>query len=136
MNSCNFTGRLTKDPDLKTKQDGTGSYLFFTIAVDAGKDRNGEKQTDFIDAYASGQPAQFLSSYAHKGDLIEVTGRLHTSTREDTEGNKYKRYTLMVNATSILSKKEGAEARQTQTQAQPAQTADADVNPSDLPFNI
>ena len=124
MNNCNFTGRLTKDPELKAKQDGTGSYLFFTIAVDAGKDKNGDKLTDFIDCCSNGQSATFLSTYAHKGDLIEVIGRLHTSSREDENGNKFKRYTVMVNHTGILSKKEPTEAK-------PAEPDD-----SELPFDI
>lgn len=129
MNNCNFTGRLTKDPELKAKQDGTGSYLFFTIAVDAGKDKNGDKLTDFIDCYANGQSATFLSTYAHKGGLIEVIGRLHTSSREDENGYKYKRYTIMVNHTGILSKKEPAEAK-------PAEIKPAEPDESELPFDI
>ena len=124
MNNCNCTGRLTKDPELKAKQDGTGSYLFFTIAVDAGKDKNGDKLTDFIDCYANGQSATFLSTYAHKGDLIEVIGRLHTSSREDENGNKYKRDTVMVNHTGILSKKEPTEAKP------------AEPDESELPFEL
>lgn len=135
MNSCNFTGRLTKDPELKAKQDGTGSYLFFTIAVDAGKDNNGQKLTDFIDAYANGQSATFLSTYAHKGDLIEVIGRLHTSVREDENGQKTKRYTVMVNHTGILSKKEPTEAKPAEPKQTETQTG-AEDNPLDLPFNI
>lgn len=129
MNNCNFTGRLTKDPELKAKQDGTGSYLFFTIAVDAGKDKNGDKLTDFIDCYANGQSATFLSTYAHKGDLIEVIGRLHTSSREDENGQKTKRYTVMVNHTGILSKKEPTEAK-------PAEIKPAEPDGSELPFEL
>ena len=48
MNSCNFVGRLTKDPELKKTQNGI-SVCTFTIAVQRDiKDRNGNYQADFI----------------------------------------------------------------------------------------
>ena len=62
MNSVNLTGRITKDPELKPKGNGEGSYLFFCLAVDAGKDKTGEKLTEFIDCLAYNQQASFLSS--------------------------------------------------------------------------
>lgn len=140
MNVIALTGRLTKEPELKVSQTGN-NYIFFCLAVDNGKDKNGQRQTDFIDCYASGQPANFMSSYAHKGDLLEAVGRLHITLREDDNGNKYKRHTVMVNSIGIASKKEitPAENRQPETKADDTrQTAPAEdfTNPSDLPFSI
>ena len=103
MNSVNITGRITKDPELKTKQDG-GGYCYFCIAVDAGKDKNGEKLTEFIDCITYNQQANFLSTYAKKGDMLELCGRLHTSTKEDSEGNKTKRVTVVAFNVGICSK--------------------------------
>lgn len=103
MNSVNITGRITKDPELKTKQDG-GGYCYFCIAVDAGKDKNGEKLTEFIDCIAYNQQANFLSTYAKKGDMLELCGRLHTSIKEDSEGNKIKRVTVVAFNVGICSR--------------------------------
>lgn len=138
MNVITLTGRLTKDLELKTKQDGTGSYCFFCIAVDAGKDKNGDKQTDFIDCYTSGQPATFLTTYAKKGDLIEVTGRLHTSIREDADGNKTKRFTVMVNGAGLLSHRD-RESNTSEGNAQeikPKSKADSEADGLSLPFEL
>lgn len=104
MNSINLTGRLTKDLELKTKQSGDGSYAFFTIAVDEGKDKNGNKLTEFIDCIAYNQQANFLSNYAGKGDLIEVSGKLHVSLREEADGSKTKRVTVKAFNVGICSK--------------------------------
>ena len=105
MNSVCLTGRITRDPELKTKQDGTGAYCFFCIAVDAGKDKSGERLTDFIDCIAYNQQASFLDTYVNKGDLIEVCGRLHTSIKEDSEGKKEKRTTIIAFSVGRLQAK-------------------------------
>ena len=44
MNICTFTGRLTKDPELKSTPSGV-SYVRFTLAVERG---SGKDNTDFL----------------------------------------------------------------------------------------
>lgn len=126
MNSCNFCGRLTKNPELKTKQDG-GKYVYFCLAVDAGKNKAGEKQTNFIDCIAYDKRAEFLANYCIKGTLIEVIGRLHTTLQESSDGNKTKRCTIYADNIGILTG--GKPKEQT---AQPDQAED----PSELPFEL
>ena len=126
MNNCNFTGRLTKDPELKTKQDG-GKYTYFCLAVDAGKNKAGEKQTEWIDCVAYDKRAEFLSNYCIKGTLIEVNGRLHTTLTETSDGNKTKRCTIYADNVGILT---GGKPKE-----QTAQTEQAE-DPSGLPFDI
>ena len=87
MNNCNFTGRITKDAELKTSQNNK-SYCYFCIAVDDGKDADGNKATNFIDCIAYNSQAEFLANYIKKGDLLGVTGRLHVTLNEDKDGNK------------------------------------------------
>lgn len=123
MNSCNFTGRLTKDPELKTKQDG-GKYVYFCLAVDAGKNKAGEKQTEWIDCIVYDKRAEFLSNYCIKGTLIEVNGRLHTTLSETSDGNKTKRYTVYADNVGIL------------TGGKPKEQAAQDETPSELPFEL
>lgn len=139
MNSVNLTGRLTKDPELKEKQSGDGSYTFFCIAVDGGKDKNGEKLTDFIDCIAYNQQANFLSTYAKKGDLVEVSGKIHTSSREDEQGNKTKRVTIVAFSVAIISSKnkEAAKTEETAKPETPAKPETEKTAPPDiLPFEL
>ena len=140
MNSVNLTGRITKDPELKPKSNGEGSYLFFCLAVDAGKDKTGEKLTEFIDCLAYNQQASFLSSYARKGDLIELSGRIHTSSVEDSAGNKTKRYIVIANNVGIASSKQReqspAQAQATATPSEKIATPIEPATPDSLPFEL
>lgn len=86
MNSVNISGRLTKDPELKTTQSNL-SVCSFGVAVD----RPGVKdRSDFIDCVAWRNTAEFVSKYFRKGDPIEVTGTLTTRNWEDQNGNRRK----------------------------------------------
>lgn len=129
MNSVSITGRITKDPELRTKQDG-GGYCYFCIAVDAGKDKDGQKQTEFIDCIAYNQQANFIGSYAKKGDMLELCGRLHTSIKEDTEGNKTKRVTVVAFSVAICSRANREATPAPQPEPETAPTA------AELPFEI
>lgn len=145
MNNCNFTGRLVKDPELKTKQDGGGKYIFFCLAVDAGKNKAGEKQTDWIDCVAYDKRAEVLATYCIKGSLIEVSGRLHTTLTDNGDGNKTKRCTVYADNIGILysgkPKDQTAQAEPDTTQdPQPAPVvedkAEQFETPRELPFEI
>ena len=86
MNKVVLTGRLTKEPELKKTVSGT-EYLPFSVAVDRGfKNRDGERQTDFISCKAWNTTARFISSYFHKGNGINITGRIETGKYIDTQG--------------------------------------------------
>ena len=138
MNVCAFTGRITKDPELKATQDNK-PYVFFCIAVDGGKDKQGNKITDFIDCIAYSYSADFLSKYAHKGELLEVSGRLHISDRTDSEGNKTKRATIKVDSVGICSSKAKQEPATNPTAPNdpitPPETDTAAIS-SELPFEL
>lgn len=89
MNSVSLTGRLTKDIELR-KTNTNISVAQFSIAVDRGiKKEDGSKVTDFPNIIAWKQSAEFLSQYAAKGDLIEVTGKLTTRSYDGQQGKVY-----------------------------------------------
>ena len=136
MNSVSITGRITKDPELRQKQDG-GAYVYFCIAVDAGKDKDGNKQTEFIDCITYNQQANFLSTYAKKGDMLELCGRLHTSVKEDSDGNKTKRVTVVAFSVGICSKanKEATPEPQPEPAKEDPKTVTPEAAP-ELPFEI
>ena len=86
MNTVNLVGRLTRDPELKTSNNGT-DIVRFTVAVDRrfkNKD-TGEYEADFPSCTAFGQTAQFVSKYFSKGQRIGLTGRLQTG-KYDKDG--------------------------------------------------
>ena len=126
MNSCNFTGRLTKDPELKTTQGGK-NYTRFCLAVDGIKDKDGNKSTDFIDCVAWSKTAEIIAKYARKGSKLGVSGRLHTTTSE-VNGEKRKYTEIVVNEFDLLDSKP-----KDQAQTETAATAE---EPQELPFEL
>ncbi len=84
MNIITIMGRLTREPEMRTTNNGV-SVASFTVAVDR---EFGEKQTDFIDCVAWRQTGEFVTKYFHKGSMIALTGRLQSRTWNDRDGNK------------------------------------------------
>ena len=89
MNNVGLTGRITKEPELKTTPNN--KYVMFTLAVDRGfKDNNGNYITDFISCVAWNNQADFINNYVQKGNLIELTGSIQTRSYQAPNGeNKY-----------------------------------------------
>lgn len=85
MNICIMIGRLTRDPELRTTQDGT-SVCNITLAVDRWAGRDGQKQADFIPVVCWRHTADFVSKYFFKGTRIAVSGRLQIRSYTDRDG--------------------------------------------------
>lgn len=128
MNSCNFVGRLTANPELKTTQSGI-SVCRFTLAVNRPKVKD---TTDFINCTAWRQSAEYLSSYGRKGAQVAVSGVLTQHNYTDKDGNKRVSYEIVADSLSLCESKTKAETGA-------AQAAQSDFsldlsNDDDLPF--
>ena len=108
LNHITIMGRLTNDPELRRTGSGV-AVTSFTLAVDRDfKEKNGEKETDFIDVVAWRQTGEFVSKHFSKGRMAVVSGRLQIRSWTDKDGNK--RRTAEVIADNVYfgdSKKEG-----------------------------
>lgn len=87
MNKIIITGRLVRDPELRTCNNGT-EVCNFTLAVDRRYKKGDEKETDFIDCTAWGKTGVAVSTYLHKGDGANVEGRMENSPWTDKDGKK------------------------------------------------
>lgn len=102
MNSCIFTGRLARDPDLRRTPDGT-AVMTTALAVDDGyKDK---KRTTYPTIVLWRQNAEFIAKYAQKGDLIEVETRYSERKWVDRDGNKRTSAEFVADDVKILAKK-------------------------------
>lgn len=99
MNSIQLTGRLCADIELRRTGDGT-AVASYSIAV---KRPMSKDTTDFLNVVTWRQGAEFLAQYAHKGDLIGVTGSLQTRDWQDKEGNKHRAYEVVTDRVELLS---------------------------------
>lgn len=88
MNKVILLGRLTKEPELKSTQNGI-SRCSFTLAVDRRfKNADGERETDFINCTAWRTTAEFISKYFRKGQRIAVVGSIQVRSYETDTGER------------------------------------------------
>lgn len=102
LNNVSLVGRLTKDPEVRTIGSENTSVCNFTVAVNRPfKDENGEKVADFIQCQAWKSQADFIGKYLVKGQLVAITGSIHTRTYE--KADQTTAYVTEVNVNSIQS---------------------------------
>ena len=138
MNKAVIVGRLVRDPDVRALNDGK-TVLKFTVAVDRRfKNKNGEKEADFIQVVTFGKPAEFVAEYVKKGNMVSVAGRITTGSYDNKEGKKV--YTTEITAdevNSIGSKKDN-QAADTNIDSVKQLNNDPDfvlmADPDDVPF--
>lgn len=96
LNNSIIQGRLTRDVEKKTAENGTLIGNFALACERSIKGANGERQTDFIPCTAFGKTAETISKYFHKGDMIIIGGRLNVSQYEKN-GEKRTYFNITVN---------------------------------------
>ena len=136
MNSIILTGNITKDPELRKTSGGT-SVVSATVAVNRTfKDKDGNKQVDYIDFVAWDKKAEYLSSFCRKGDRLELKGRLVSRKYEDRDGNQRTAWEVIVeDITSFNTSKEPREeAKKQPSTPQEIYDDGIDVVSDDLPF--
>lgn len=131
MNNCSFSGRITKDPELKATEGGT-MYLKFCLAVKRFVKSGEHPQSDFIDCVAWNKTAEIINTYCKKGSMLGVTGRLQTGTY-DKNGEKRKTCELVVNDVDLLDTRDKTES---EPEATPAPAPETAPNAAELPFEI
>lgn len=147
INSVVLVGRLTRDIELRKTQSGL-SVASFTIACDRRlsqeQKNNNEQSADFINCVAWRGSADFLGSYAHKGDTVGVEGKIQTRSY-DRDGQRVYVVEVLANSVNLLHSTQTRQQEQTYaskpTQApKPQQMSDFDYLPNvevssdDLPF--
>ncbi|HBF5135017.1 single-stranded DNA-binding protein [Clostridioides difficile] len=105
MNNVILIGRLTKDPELKYIPGSGTAVSTFTIAVDREyKNKDGEKETDFIPVQAFGKLAEVCANNLEKGRLIAVQGSIRVETSEKN-GEKRTFTKVYINKMNFLDSK-------------------------------
>ena len=133
MNSVNFAGRLTADPELAITATGK-NVCRFTVACDRIKKDDG---ADFIRCVAWNQSAEFLAQYAHKGDMVGITGSMRSGSYEK-DGVKHYTCDCWVDRVQILGQpkaKADYPHNGTSVKLQEADALEVAADPNeDLPF--
>ncbi len=111
INSVTLVGRITKDIELR-KTSSNVSVCNFTLAVDRrfqSQQSNGQT-ADFINCIAWRQSADFLASYAGKGTIAAVEGRIQTRSYDGQNGKVYVTEVVADNVQIISGNRQGTQA--------------------------
>jgi len=88
MNKVLLTGRLTRDPELRSTSSGL-EVASFSIAVNRNfKNKEGNVEADFFNVSVFGKQAENVSKYCFKGSQVGVEGRLQSRSYDAQDGTK------------------------------------------------
>lgn len=104
LNKVIEMGRITADLELKATPSGK-SVVSFTIAVDDGKDAQGNKITDFLDCVAWEKTAEMVCNYFGKGRMICIEGKLKNRSWTTQEGQKRTKTEIFVERVHFTGEK-------------------------------
>ena len=109
MNKSVIIGNLTRDPELRTTQDGT-PVCNFTVAVNRRVRASGQPEADYFRVTAWRTLGENCAKYLSKGRKVFVTGPLSARTYQAQDGST--RVSLEVTADDVefLSSRADAEA--------------------------
>lgn len=115
INKVVLIGRLTKDPELRTTQNGK-SVCSFTLAVNRKIQQQGQPDADFISCVAWGKSADNMTTYLHKGSLIGVEGRIQTRSYDNQQGQRVYVTEVQCESVQFLEPRRSAEEQNQQSQ--------------------
>lgn len=107
LNKVHLIGRLTRDPELKTLDNGMDIATFSIATSRVWYDKQKEKQeeTEFHNLVAFQSQAKTIHSYTAKGSLVYIEGHLKTRSWEDKDtGKKMYRTEIVVDSIQLSPK--------------------------------
>jgi single-strand DNA-binding protein len=80
---------MTRDPELRYTAEGQTAVCRFSIAIDRGKDRDGnDRGADFPNIVVFGKTAENCEKYLAKGRKVGIAGHLQTGSYTNKDGAK------------------------------------------------
>jgi single-strand DNA-binding protein len=109
MNSITLTGRLTRDPELRTTRSA-GPVTDLRLAVSRRRGKGGEDRgAVFVDVTCFGRLAESVAQYLEQGRQVAVCGRLELDEWQTDAGERRSRHKVVADEVEFLSRREGRE---------------------------
>lgn len=108
MNSVSLIGRLTRDPEIRRKDELV--IARFSLAVNRPKQGGNEATSDFPSVVCFGKTAELVEKYIGKGRLVGVIGRIQTGNYTDKDGKKVYTTDVVAERVEFLDKKPDGES--------------------------
>ena len=134
INNVVLVGRMTRDAELRYTPQNQ-AVATFSLAVNRNfKNSNGERDADFINCVIWRQPAENLATWAKKGALIGITGRIQTRSYENQQGQRI--YVTEVVAENFRLLEFNNQNNHSQNQGQPRHNQQPDFGRNASPMDI
>jgi single-strand DNA-binding protein len=115
VNSLNLTGRLTKDPELRSMPDGRP-----VCELRIASDSPGDNSPLYLDVATFDKQAQACAQYLAKGREVAFSGRLILREWKADDGSKRSKHSAIGRVEFIGGRPNGASSNGEQAQQQPA----------------
>jgi len=127
MNRVLLTGRLTRDPELRTTASGK-SVASFSVA--SHEFAAGKEKAEFHNVVAWDRLAETCGRYLGKGQQVALEGRIQTRTWDDDQGKRHWKTEVVASSVEMLSGRRKKDyAAETAAQALEAQAIAAGIEP-------
>ncbi len=100
MNRVLLTGRLTRDPELRTLASGK-SVTQFSVATN--EYRGGAEKSEYHNIVTWDRLAEICGQYLGKGQLVAIEGRLQTRQWEDDKKFRHWKTEVVASSVEMLS---------------------------------
>ena len=100
MNRVLLTGRLTRDPELRTLASGKSVTQF---GVATNEYRGGAEKSEYHNVVTWDRLAEICGQYLGKGQLVAIEGRLQTRQWEDDKKVRHWKTEVVASSVEMLS---------------------------------
>ena len=135
MNAVHLLGRFTRENDFK--EVGETSIFRNNIAVPRNfKNKDGERESDFINVVAFGRDAENLNKFFGKGQQILIAGNLRTGSYDKEDGTRVYTTDVIVNQFDFVGSKNDNATQPAATASKPTSSPfdTVDFDDDGLPF--
>jgi single-strand DNA-binding protein len=131
MNRVLLTGRLTRDPELRTLSTGKTVTQFSLATNDY---RAGKELSEFHSIVTWDRLAEICGQYLGKGQLVALEGRLQTRQWEDDKKVRHWKTEVVASSVEMLSGRRKKDyAAESSAEAMLSQAEALGLEPSDEP---
>lgn len=135
MNKAIISGNLGQDPTItySTGENARAIARFSVACQRKFKNAEGKYDTDWISCVCFGSSAEFVEKYFHKGDRIELSGRIQTGSYTNKDGVKV--YTTDIVAEEVGFGGSKSDSNNNASASAPNYNSVADGSDEELPFD-
>jgi single-strand DNA-binding protein len=101
VNKVLLTGRLTRDPEIRSLASGS-SVATFAVATNEYRG-NGKERAEYHNVVVWDRLAQVCGQYLGKGQQVAIEGRLQTRQWDDDRGTRHWKTEVVATSVEMLS---------------------------------